>query len=74
MLDSEALTVLGNRRSTWDKARQVFYAECARLEQAGMQSDPPSPLERRKMEFEAVRKIAEVLGVDVTKTEEKPND
>jgi hypothetical protein len=45
------------------RARQVFSNEWARIEQAGMQRRPIGIIEMRQMEFEAVRKIAKVLGV-----------
>lgn len=46
-----------------DSVRRVFSAECARIEQACSQRPPPSSIELRRMEFEAVRKIALALGV-----------
>jgi hypothetical protein len=51
--------------SLLSRARVVFASEWARIEQAGSQRRRPSIFEVRQMEFEAVRKIAEVLGVEV---------
>ena len=48
-----------------NKARAVFSGECGRLEQACSQPRMPGPIEMRRMEFEAVRKIAAALGVEV---------
>jgi hypothetical protein len=61
MTDDEVMNELRST-SLLNLARKVFYSECARIEQADDQSRPPGPIERRRMEFEAVRKIAAVLG------------
>lgn len=47
----------------WNRARAVFSAAAAGLEQAALQRVPPGPIEARGMEFDAVRKIAAALGV-----------
>ena len=49
--------------SLWDQTRRVFSSECARIEQAEQQGTPPSMFALYRMEFEAVRKIAAVLGI-----------
>lgn len=48
-----------------ERARRVFSGECARLEQAGQQRFTPTPMAYRKMEFEAVKRIASELGVNI---------
>jgi hypothetical protein len=45
------------------RARQVFSNEWAAIEQASMQRRPIGIIEMRRREFEAVRKIAKILGV-----------
>jgi hypothetical protein len=62
MTDEEVMAELGSR-STLDKARQTFSAWSARIEQAGQQRTPLTPIEMRRLEFEATRAIAAVLGV-----------
>jgi hypothetical protein len=62
MTDDEVMAELGTR-SALDKARIEFSSWSARIEQAGQQRKPLSPIEMRRMEFEAVRAIAAVLGV-----------
>lgn len=62
MTDKEIMDLLRGD-SLWNKARAVFSSECAEIEQAGMQRRRPGPIEARRMEFEAVRRIAAVLGV-----------
>jgi hypothetical protein len=46
-----------------NKVRAAFSSECGRMEQDEQQRTKPTPVERRRMEFEAARHIAEVLGV-----------
>lgn len=48
-----------------NRVRAVFSGEVGRLEQAEQQRKKPTPVERRRMEFEAVRKIAAALGVQL---------
>jgi len=48
-----------------NRARQIFSGACAAIEQAAAQRRPAGPIEIRRMEFEAVRKIAEALGVQL---------
>ena len=47
-----------------NRARRVFSGEMGRFEQATTQYYTPTPVEWRRMEFEAVRKIAAELGVE----------
>lgn len=46
-----------------NRARRVFSSWRAKIEQASAQRRPLSPIDMRRMEFEAVRKIAYELGV-----------
>lgn len=63
MTDEEVMRELGSQ-STLDNARKAFRAEVSRFAKM-----PPRPsgynalIELRRQEFEAVRRIAEVLGV-----------
>jgi hypothetical protein len=43
--------------SNWNKARAKFSGWCGRLEQEGMQRKPIGPIERRELEFRAVKEI-----------------
>lgn len=45
-----------------NRVRKVFSGESARLEQAGMQRRPPSPIEYRRMEFEAAEKLLDAVS------------
>ena len=56
MNDDEVMRELRSN-SPWNKARQVFSSESARIEQAAAQRTPLTPVEMRRMEFEAVQKI-----------------
>lgn len=51
--------------SPLNRARQKFSSAAARIEQAGQQRKPPSPVDIRRMEFEAVREIVEALGLQM---------
>lgn len=51
--------------SPFNRARQKFSSAAARIEQAGQQRKPPSPVDIRRMEFEAVREIVEALGLQM---------
>jgi hypothetical protein len=64
MTDKETMDLLRGT-SQWNEARRIFSGECGRIEQAGMQRDPAGPIEIRRMEFEAVQRIAKVFGVDL---------
>jgi hypothetical protein len=53
------------RSETWlEKARKRFSAHCAKIEQAWQQDKPPTMVEVRRMEFEAVEEIVAVYGYD----------
>lgn len=60
MTDEETLSAI-NADTPLNRARKVFSFESARIEQALMQRRPPSPIEVRRMEFEAVGKIIAAL-------------
>lgn len=62
--DEEVLKAL-REDTPLNRARRIFSAESAHIEQAGMQRQPLSPIEMRRMEFEAVKKIAKELGVEI---------
>ena len=60
--DAEVLELLrGN--SALNKARQIFSGAYGQIEQAHQQRSPPGPIEVRRMEFEAVEKIAAALSL-----------
>jgi hypothetical protein len=61
MTDEELMTELRSD-SALNKARQLFSSWRARIETAGAQRRPLSPVEMRKMEFAAVRAIAAALA------------
>lgn len=65
MTDQEVIAAL-RADTPLNRARQVFSGECGRIEQAGMQRRPAGPIEIRRMEFEAVRKITAALGVELS--------
>jgi len=46
-----------------NRVRKIFSSESARIEQAAGQRVPLGPIELRRMEFEAVRRIAAEMGV-----------
>ncbi len=65
--DKEVMELMmGN--SLFNLARQQFSFCSADLEQAAQQRQSLSPIERRRMEFEAVEKIAAALGVEIPTT------
>ncbi|KKL98094.1 hypothetical protein LCGC14_1827790 [marine sediment metagenome] len=65
MTDEQILAALKSD-TPLNRARQVFSSETARIEQTFQQRfDPPTPIEVRGMEFEAVKKIAAALDVDL---------
>lgn len=57
--------MMGN--SPFNEARQQFSFACAAMEQAESQKKPPTVLERRRMEFEAVERIVAALGIKLEK-------
>lgn len=48
-----------------NRARAVFSAAVARLEQAEAQRAKPTIIERRRMEFEAVQGLAREMGIEL---------
>ncbi len=60
MTDEETLTAM-NSDTLLNKVRQMFSGQHAHLEQACLQRVVPTPIEFRKMEFEAAEKILEVV-------------
>ncbi len=65
MTDDEVMTEL--KSDTFlNKARGIFSHEAARLEQEDLQRVPPTPIERRRLEFECIKRIAVVLGVELS--------
>lgn len=58
--DGEVMQLLRGD-SALNKARQIFSSECAKIEQAAQQSRALSATEMRRMEFEAVEKIASAV-------------
>jgi hypothetical protein len=48
-----------------NRARRAFSSWCAKIEQAGLQRKPLTPIEVRRMEFDAVRAIAREFGVEL---------
>jgi hypothetical protein len=62
MTDTEVLEMMKSD-TPLAKARTIFSSECARIEQACSQRSPLSIFDLRRMEFEAVSKIANTLGV-----------
>lgn len=55
--DKEVMALLMDNDNPLNKARAQFSFAAARLEQAEQQRSPPTAVERRRMEFEAVEKI-----------------
>ena len=64
MTDREVVDRL-NGTSRWNEARAAFSSACGRIEQAEAQRRKPSIFDIRRMEFEAVQKIAAALGVTI---------
>lgn len=62
MTDDELLFLLRSE-APMEKARRKFTSWCGRIEQAGQQRKPLSPVELRKMEFMAITNIAATFGV-----------
>lgn len=66
MTDDEVLALMRKHDdSTFNRARQQFSYAAGRIEQAAEQN--ASPVQIRRMEFEAVQRIAAELGVDPVK-------
>jgi hypothetical protein len=64
MNDRELLAALATE-TPLNRARRVFSSWCGKIEQAGQQREPLSPVTLRRMEFEAVKQIAAELGVNL---------
>ena len=59
--DEEVMALLGSGVPL-DKARQLFSSWSARIETLSVQRTPLSPIDMRRMEFEAVEAIAKALN------------
>jgi len=59
--DEEVMALLGSG-DPLDKARQLFGSWSARIETLSVQRKPLSPIDMRRMEFEAVEAIAKALN------------
>ena len=62
MTDEEVIAELRSD-SALNKARAVFSGQAAQIDQASRQRKALPPIEVRRMEFEAVKKIANTLGI-----------
>jgi hypothetical protein len=62
MTDQEVIDALRSD-TPLNRVRRELSAAIGRAEQAERQRRPPGPIERRRQEFEAARRIAAVLGV-----------
>jgi hypothetical protein len=62
MTDEQVLAELRSDGAL-NRARRLFSSWSARIEQAGAQRKPLSPIEMRRMEFEAVTAIAAALEI-----------
>jgi hypothetical protein len=61
MTDEEVLAELRSD-SPLNRARQQFSSWSAKIEVRGLQRQPLSPIEQRRMEFEAVRAIITAMA------------
>jgi hypothetical protein len=64
MTDQEVLDEL-QKETPLNLARREFSSWCAKIEQAGQQKKPLGSIERRRMEFEAVKNILARYGMSV---------
>ena len=64
MTDGQVITEL-RTTSSLNRARRQFSNWSGKIEQAGAQRKPLTPIEMRRMEFDAVRAIAKELGVEL---------
>lgn len=64
MTDQECIELLRGD-SQLNRARQLFSSWSARIEQAQQHRSPLSPIEMRKMEFEAVEAIVIALSLSI---------
>lgn len=67
MNDAEVMAELRSN-SPLNKARAVLSSAIGEAEQDGMQRKPPGPVEMRRKEFAAVRRILIAYGVTLTDT------
>lgn len=68
-LSNDKLIELLKSEEPINKARAQFSYASARIEQAEQQRTPLSPLDMRRMEFEAVEKIVGALGLHMPSEE-----
>lgn len=61
MSDAEVMEALRGD-TPFNRARQQFSWACGRIEQAQLQRTPISPIEIRRMEFEAVKSIVAAMS------------
>lgn len=61
MTDAEVMERL-RKDDVFNNVRRVFSSHAAKIEQAGQQRTALSPIEMRRMEFEAVDAILEEAG------------
>ena len=66
MTDDEVMHHIRND-TLFNKARAQFHYGCGRIDQASAQRRPAGPVEIRRMEFEAVLKILDALGLELPK-------
>jgi hypothetical protein len=48
-----------------NRARKILSGVCSKIEQASQQRRPAGPIEIRRMEFEAVIKMAKEFGIAI---------
>lgn len=70
LTDDEVMTLLKGD-TPLNRARRVFSGEVGRIEQAWQQRVIPTPVQSKRMEFEAVKKIAAELGVDLPSSDDR---
>jgi hypothetical protein len=64
MTDEDVLTLIKGD-TPLNRARRQFSSWSAKIEQAGQQRKPISPIDMRRMEFKAVEAIVKELGFDI---------
>lgn len=62
-MTDEEIVALTQGDSLLERARKEFRAQCDKLEK--VDADGARPLNVHRMEFDAVRKIASILGVEL---------
>lgn len=65
MTDREVLDILQSNTPLGRGVRE-FSNQYGTIEQAGMQRRPPGPIEVRRLQIEAVKKIAAAIGAQVS--------